>query len=204
MESGQPEDALLVERARRKGADDTRAFEQLVERHQSGVAANCRYITGSEADVPDLSQEVFVKAFFGLPRFDGRSSFRTWLNRIKVNHCLNFIKRRKGREHLQLEEVETAAPAALKVAPAAERELDARDERERVAVVLDSMSDTLRVPLLLRDLDGYGYQEIADALGIGLSAAKMRIKRGREEFRERYTRLESEPEVVRDDGGPAQ
>lgn len=189
MERTPTDDDILVERVRRAGSGDTRAFEALVERHQAGVAANCRYITGSEADVPDLSQEIFVKAWFGIARFDSRSSFRTWLHRIKVNHCINFIRRRKGRDHLQYDEPQAAGDAALAVEPEAGRSLDSQDERRRVGAVLDEMSDTLRVPLLLRDLDGLSYQEIADSLGIGLSAAKMRIKRGREEFRDRYARL---------------
>lgn len=192
METKELDDEALVERAQSAVTGDTRAFEQLVERHQSRVAANCRYITGSESDVPDLAQEVFVKAYFGLSGFDGRSKFRTWLHRIKVNHCINFINRRKGRDHSSVDEPEAVAAEALHVEPRAERETDLLDERQRIATVLDAMGETLRVPLLLRDLDGFSYQEVADALGIGLSAAKMRIKRGREEFRELYARLERE------------
>ena len=67
-----------------------------------------------------------------------------------------------------------------------EKDLESFDERRRIARVLDAMSSTLRVPLLLRDLDGMTYQEIAEQLDIGLSAVKMRIKRAREEFRQRY------------------
>jgi RNA polymerase sigma-70 factor (ECF subfamily) len=64
--------------ARTEGSGDTRAFETLVRRHQGFVVANCRVITRSAADADDLSQEVFVKAFFGLRRFEGRAQFRTW------------------------------------------------------------------------------------------------------------------------------
>lgn len=64
--------------------------------------------------------------------------------------------------------------------------LQSAEDRERIFAVLDSMSDTLRLPLMLRDADGLSYEEIAEQLGIGLSAVKMRIKRGREEFRRRF------------------
>ena len=67
--------------------------------------------------------------------------------------------------------------------------IEAADERTRIASVIDKMSDTLRIPLVLRDMDEMSYQEIADVLKIGLSAVKMRIKRGREEFRRRYKAL---------------
>ena len=76
---------------------DMGAFETLVERHRNRVMANCRYISGSPADAEDLAQEVFVKAFFGLQNFEGRAQFATWLNRIKVNHCLNFLEKAEGK-----------------------------------------------------------------------------------------------------------
>ena len=77
----------------------------------------------------------------------------------------------------------------MRIEPDAERKADAVDERQRIAQVLDSLSDTLRVALVMRDMDGMSYQEIAEALGIGLSAAKMRIKRAREEFRRLYEQV---------------
>ena len=74
----------------------------------------------------------------------------------------------------------------LSVAPVAERRAAAADERERIGRILDSMTDALRIPLIMRDMDQFSYQEIADELGIGLSAVKMRIKRAREQFRQMY------------------
>ena len=75
-------DSTLVEMAQR-APDDTRPFEELLRRHQGFVVANCRYITRSAADAEDLGQEVFVKAFFAMRRFEARAQFRTWLGRIK-------------------------------------------------------------------------------------------------------------------------
>ena len=74
----------------------------------------------------------------------------------------------------------------MAVPPAAVTTLQAADDRERMLEVLDAMSDALRLPLMLRDADGLSYDEIAAQLGISLSAVKMRIKRGREEFRRRF------------------
>ncbi len=165
---------------------DLPAFEELVRRHRGKVIANCRFITRATDEAQDLAQEVFVKAFFGLSGFDRRAAFTTWLHRIKVNHCLNFVKRRAGRETVSLDEPETLRRVEPREDHAGHAELLAEDERERVRGALEALPDSLRVPLVLCDMDGLSYQEIADALGIGLSAAKMRIKRGREEFRQRY------------------
>jgi RNA polymerase sigma-70 factor (ECF subfamily) len=185
MERG---DDILVEEARRAAAGDTRSFGELVTRHQARVLANCRHLTGSADDAEDLAQEVFVKAFFGLRRFEGRAQFGSWVQRIKVNHCLNHLRRRKGKTFLDIDDPLLEIEAPLSVAATPERELHELDERARIRAVLDELPTTLRVPLVLCDLDGLSYQEIADQLGLGLSAVKMRIKRGREEFRARYER----------------
>jgi len=191
VEDRQPDpDAELVSDAQAAADGDHRPFEALVARYQEKVVTNCRYMTRSSADAEDLAQDVFLKAYFGLPGFGGRSSFKSWLLRIKANHCLNFLKRRAGEKRVDIDDVSEAA-SELHVEPKAESLVHAVDERGRIVAVLDLMSDTLRVPLILRDLDGMAYQEIADVLGVRLSAAKMRIKRARETFQEMHRETES-------------
>lgn len=182
-----PDDGELVAIAQAAGAGDLRAFDELVLRHQARVLANCRYMTRSSADAEDLAQEVFVRAFFGLRNFRGDAGFGTWVRRIKVNHCLNYLKKRsRAPEAMDLASPALRADEALRSEPDGGKALEARDERARIDLVLDEMSDTVRVALLMRDLDEMSYQEIAQELGVGLSAAKMRVKRGREDFRRRY------------------
>jgi len=182
---GAPDEAL-VEAATSAGSHDTRAFEILVRRHQAFVAANCRAITRQPNDVDDLAQEVFVKAFFGLRRFEGRAAFGAWLHRIKVNHCLNHLRKTRGAIMVDIDGLDDGGQTAFATAPTAHISVQAADDRERIFATLESMSDALRLPLMLRDADGLSYEEIAAQLGIGLSAVKMRIKRGREEFRRRF------------------
>ena len=173
-------DEELLAQIREAGEGDLRPFETLVQRYQGTVTANCRYLSGSPDDAEDLAQEVFIKAYFGLAGFEGRSSFNTWIRRIKSNHCINFVKKKRLRTvGLDAPGVEGASG----VPPKAERELEKEAVKARVGTVLLEMSETLRIPLVLRDMDGLAYEEIAEELGIGLSAVKMRIKRGREEFR---------------------
>ena len=83
---------------------DLHAFEQLVLRYQKRILADCRYLTHDENNAEDLAQEVFVKAYFGLRGFEGRSTFRHWLQRIKVHHCLNHLKKREGKDALAIDD----------------------------------------------------------------------------------------------------
>lgn len=176
-------DAALVQRARRANRGDTRAFDELIARHRGRVVANCRYLAPSPHQAEDLAQEVLVKAYFALRKYERRSKFSTWLYRIKVNHCLNH--RRAERKHganVALEDVALDA-AALRVTPAAEAELSRQADAVRVRLAVAGLPDTLRLPLVMRELDEMSYEEIAQALEISLSAVKMRILRARQELR---------------------
>jgi RNA polymerase sigma-70 factor, ECF subfamily len=185
--TGQSDEELAGHR-RRGVSVDPKAFETLVNRYGRHVLANCRHLTRSHHDAEDLAQEVFVKAYLGLPRYQGRATFRTWLQRIKINHCLNYLKSRDGARFVDLEDSSVHRARSLHVEPCVERDVMSMEGRERVSRALDGLPNTLRIPLVLRDVDGLTYEEIAESLGIGLSAVKMRIKRAREQFRIHYAR----------------
>ena len=180
-----PDDELL-QKAIGAADGDLSAFEQLVKQHQKRIVADCRYMTRDESSAEDLAQEVFLKAFFGLRSFEGRSSFRHWLQRIKVHHCLNHIKKQEGKKQVAIDEETTEMSEQLHVLPTVHKEFEAMDDRQRIAAILESLPSKLRLPLIMRDMDELSYEEIATSLGISLSAVKMRIKRAREEFRYRY------------------
>jgi RNA polymerase sigma-70 factor (ECF subfamily) len=184
-------DEELLQQAREAPEGDLRAFEKLVLRYQRRVVANCRYITRDPNNAEDLAQEVLVKAFFGLRGFEGRSTFGSWLQRIKINHCLNYLKKQAGRSYVGVEERDVEEFDQLKVHATAEQQAGAISDRQLISQVLDSMSNTLRIPLVLCDMDELSYEEVAQSLRISLSAAKMRIKRAREEFRERYEKMQT-------------
>jgi len=178
-------DSELVADVKTAADDDTSAFEELVHRHQRHVMANCRHMTRASNDAEDLAQEVFVKAYFAIERFEGRASFRTWITQVKANHCLNYLRRQRGGSYVELDDRDDApADPRLREEPAALRNLETQDERARVTAALDGLSDVLRVPLVLREIDGLSYDEIAQTLGVGLSAVKMRIKRARAQVRQ--------------------
>lgn len=179
-------DEELVRIIREAPEGDLRAFEVLVERYRKIVLSNCRHITREPSHAEDLAQEVFVKVYFGLARFEGRAAFRSWMQRIKVNHCLNFLKKRGDKQDLDIEDPVVSEEAERAVSSSLRGQAEIESEREQVNLVLDSLSDGLRIPLIMRDMDGLSYEEIARTLGIGLSALKMRIKRAREQFQMRY------------------
>ncbi len=179
-------DIDLLQAALNSPEGDLRAFEKLVERYQRRILANCRYLSRDEKNYEDLAQEVFVKAFFGLRTFQGRSSFRTWLRRIKVNHCLSHLKREEGKASQSIDEEGFGAFDQLLVQPEAEKNLALQDQQKAILAILNSLPDNLRIPLVMCDMDELSYEEIAQALGIGLSATKMRIKRARDQFRQKY------------------
>lgn len=183
-------DGELVQQAQGALEGDLRAFEKLVARHQRWVIANCRYITRDPNNAEDLAQEILVKAFFGLRSFEGKASFGHWLKRIKIHHCLNHLKKHSGHSYVGIEEQDVSGFDQLKVLTSAEQLAEELSERLLISAVLDSMPNSLRVPLILCDMDGLSYEEVAQSLGIGLSATKMRIKRAREEFRERYEQVQ--------------
>ncbi len=181
-------DEDLVRAALAAPDGDTKAFAQLVRRHQSAVLVNCRHLTRSRDDAEDLAQEVFVKLFFKIGTFEGRAKFSTWLQRIKVNHCLNFLQSKRGKTYIELSEPEIAAAPELRIEDGALDGLDAERRRALIRDVLDSLPDSLRVPLVMCDVDELSYDDIRRELGLGLSATKMRIARARAEFRARWAR----------------
>jgi RNA polymerase sigma-70 factor (ECF subfamily) len=182
------DDDRLVRLAQHADPSDCRPFEELVRRYQAKVIANCRYLTGSADDAEDLAQEIFVRVFFALRRFERRSLFSTWLFRIKVNHCLNHLRstRAAGRR-VALDDLDDNTEDALRTEDSIELELTEEASRQRVRSAIQELPQTLRVPLVMRELDEMTYDDIAQQLGLKLSAVKMRIARGRQRLRETMT-----------------
>jgi len=188
--SGESDEELVVQ-ALNAPEGDVRAFEKLVLRYQKRVVANCRGITRDPNNCQDLAQEILLKAFFGLRRLETKSLFGRWLQRIKINHCLNYVEKNQGRSFIDIEDAETYEVDELKINVTAERLAVEISNRQAISEVLEAMPTTLRIPLVLCDMDEMSYDEVATMLGIGLSATKMRIKRAREEFRLRYAKAQS-------------
>lgn len=169
-----PDDAL----ARRAAAGDERAFERLVAAHAPFVYNVARRVLGSDADADDAAQEAFVRAWRGLPGFDHRSAFRTWLYRIAVRACLD---RRPGMAR-RLAEL-AAEPDAPDGAPPPERAAERGDARRRVRAAVDALPDAQRLLVTLHYLEELRYDEVAALTGMPLGSLKVALHRARARLR---------------------
>jgi RNA polymerase sigma-70 factor (ECF subfamily) len=170
------------EAIRRVLAGDPDAFRILVERHQGRVYRMALRILRHEEAARDATQEAFLKAYRALARFEGRARFTTWLHRLAMNHCLDLRRRERPEPHLEwaeggpaeAEASEAAAGGAEgPVAPLAA--LERKELRERVAAAVDRLGDAARETLLLREVEGLSYAEIAQALGIPKGTVMSRL-----------------------------
>ena len=170
----------LVSRAR---AGDTAAFEQLMLDNQDRVYTLCLRMTGDREDALDLAQETFFNAWRGLSSFQGNSSFSTWVYRLASNACIDFLRKRKRRQQgesphsLDDEEAGWAEPADWEQDP--HRKLEQSERGRALARGLERLPEYQRRPLVLRELSGLSYQEIAQALDLDLGTVKSRIARAR-------------------------
>ena len=170
----------LVDRAR---AGDQDAFEQLVLNNQNRVYTLALRMVNDREEAADLAQEAFLKAWQGLPSFQGDSSFSTWVYRLASNACIDYLRKQKRRrevEHvLSLDDEESGwtEPADWDQDP--QRQLERAERSREVARGLEALPDHHRQVLTLRELSGLSYQEIGQALELDIGTVKSRIARAR-------------------------
>lgn len=168
------DDQVLVAAAQ---AGDRRAMEQLLRHHHDRIHAVCRRITGNEADAADATQEALIAVVRGLPRFDGRSAFSTWVYRIATNASLDELRRRKRRPSTlgHADDEDGHEPAD----PLSDTRFRQIGEREEIEQALRDLPEEFRLPVVLRDVADLDYNEIATTLGVPVGTVKSRISRGR-------------------------
>ncbi|MDH3300729.1 MAG: sigma-70 family RNA polymerase sigma factor [Acidimicrobiia bacterium] len=149
------------------------AVDELLRRHYDRLYAVCRRVAGNDADAADACQEALVAIVRGLPRFDGRSSFKTWSYRVATNATLDELRRRKRRP-LAVDTDERPEP--ITDDPSFEERLT---ENDRLDAALRQLPEEFRVPVVLRDIGGLDYAEIAQSLDIPPGTVRSRIARGR-------------------------
>ena len=178
--SGARDDRTLVQEAQ---AGSREAFEELVRRHQHRVSAVAGGILRRREDVEDVAQQVFVKAFFSLTRFDQRAAFSTWLYKITVNECWDFLRKRRVRPLLYeadlSEEQARRMGASLeetRSGPDVSERLEARQRVERMLELLDPRD---RLMLKLKEVEGFSVEEIGEILDLNANTVKVRLFRAR-------------------------
>jgi len=159
------DDSALV-RAARQG--DTAAFEELVARHRDKIYARAFTMVRNEAEAIDLSQEAWIKGWQRLPQFLGESSFATWITRIVINGCLDYLRKKKRQRIESIEELNAESGgverqmAVVTVNPTAR--LERAELRQRIDQALGQLSPEQRTVLVLREFEQMDYKEIAKTL----------------------------------------
>ena len=183
--SAEPDnDQKLINRAI---SGDESAYDSLVDRHARRLLVMIRGLVGNQEDAEDLMQETLAQAYFKLDTFAGKSAFFTWLYRIAFN--LSVTRRRKRR----LESTHERKPMEVIQTPqddteSAERTLEKSEEIEQLRGAIDRLEDDRRIVLVMRDIDGMDYQEIADLLAIPKGTVRSRLHRARTELRDLLAR----------------
>ncbi len=183
-------DQALVERAQ---AGDRRAFDLLVLKYQQKIASLIgRYLRDS-AEVLDVTQDAFLKAYRALPGFRGESAFYTWIYRIAINTVKNHIvaqSRRPPGDDLDAELAEQMDMGArLRDSATPEREALSDEIANTVQDALDALPDDLRAAIMFREIDGMSYEEIATAMECPIGTVRSRIFRAREAIDKRLRPL---------------
>jgi RNA polymerase sigma-70 factor (ECF subfamily) len=165
-------------------------FNRLVLKHKDRVYGLClRLLSADAAEAEDAAQEAFVRGYKGLKDFRLDAKFSTWMYRIAVNVCKNKMASRAWREarkSVALEMADTAAAAytASSAAPSPAHELDAKNRRVRIEAAIARLPDEQRELVVLRDIEGCSYEEIAGTTGLNAGTVKSRLNRGRGQLRE--------------------
>lgn len=184
-------DLELVMRFQAHGQYDDRPFQELMNRYQALVWRVCYSSLHNPQDAEDLTQEVFLKVYRSLPKFEGRSSFKTWIYRIAINTCRNEIRHRSRRPQEAASAVEDLADMLPDTATTVS-EWQARSQRAQLALALQSLRPEEFEIIRLKDIEERPYSDITSQLGISLSAAKMRAQRARRALQTQYLQMAGE------------
>ncbi len=175
-------DQALVERAQR---GDQKAFGMLVEKYQRKLGRLLSRMVRDQAEVEDVVQESFIKAYRALPNFRGDSAFYTWLYRIGINTAKNYLvsmgRRPQISHDVEIEDAENFEDAEeLRTAETPETEMMTKEIAKTVNETMMALPDELRTAITLRELEGLSYEEIATLMSCPIGTVRSRIFRARE------------------------
>lgn len=182
---------LLVKRAQN---GDYSAFEELVRIYQNKIYALSINLAGNREDAQDLAQEALIKAFRAIGSFRNEADFGTWIYRITVNAWLNYRRKNSG-SIISLDEAflrDDGGEMRRELAATSDdplQTLEKKEFKDLVHLALNSLSDEHRTVLVLRELEGYSYEEVSQLLGCSLGTVKSRLSRAREVMRRRVIEM---------------
>lgn len=179
-----PEDLVLVQRAQR---EDLSAYDELIRRYQERIYATVYHMTSNHEDANDLVQETFIKAYRALKSFKGDSSFYTWVYRIAVNKTINFLKQRKNRVQMSLNDMDFNAEhdpdlVALISEKTPRRALNLSELNEKLNAAMQKLSEDHRMVVTLHDIQGYSHEEIGKIVGCNVGTVRSRLFYARQQL----------------------
>src|SRR5438067_56570 len=190
-------EGVLVRRAQ---AGDESAFREIVERYQSKVFSIIHGIVRQRNDVEDIAQQVFSKVYFSIRNFDFRSSLITWIYKITVNECFDYLRKKKVRKLVyesdmsedEVRRVENTEPPVDRQAPADET----LARRDYLIKLLSKVSEEERSLLMLKEVEGRSVEELAEMTGMNENTIKVKLFRARQKLVKAAQRLERAPGLV--------
>lgn len=171
----------MDEMVRRAADGDGEAVAWLVEATHRDAYGLAWRLTGNAEDARDVTQEAYLRAYRGLPRFRGDAQFGTWLHRIVVNCAATHMGRSRRHRHEELPDAALLGDPSTELHP--DLRAEATDLRDRVVAALDVLPPKLRAVVVLRDVYEMSHEDIAAELGISVTAAKVRLHRARHRLR---------------------
>ncbi len=185
--AGNNEDARLMELI---GGGDMEAFQQLVERHQALVAGTVARMLGSNSDVEDIAQQVFIRVWRSAARYTPKAKFTTWLLKITRNLVFNELRRSKRHTHVPLPPEPGAVEASIKdeANPAPDKSLLQTELQRAIEQAIMKLPDSQRMALILRRYEDLSYEEIGEILDLSVPAVKSVLFRARMELRARLSK----------------
>src|SRR5271156_4807603 len=177
-------DRVLVRGAQQ---EDMRAYDVLVRRYQERIYATVYHMTSNHEDANDLAQETFIKAFRALKSFKGNSSFYTWIYRIAVNKTINFLKQRKNRVQLSLNDMDFSAEngpdlVALVSDKTPRRDLNLSELQEKLNAAMLRLSEHHRMVVTLHDIQGLSHEEIGAIMDCNVGTVRSRLFYARQQL----------------------
>ncbi len=156
----------------------TPSFEELAQRYERELYLTCYGILGHREDAADALQETMLRAWRGFRGFRGEAQWRTWFHRIAVNTCIDILRKRKPDSSLDTMAEDGFDPPDSRVSVSGE--LEAKERKRRLREAIGELNEKDRMLIVLRDVRGMSYEEIASTLRLPLGTVKSRLKRARE------------------------
>ena len=166
---------------------DLLAYDQLVTRYQERIYATLYHMTSNHEDANDLAQDAFIKAFQALRSFKGGSSFYTWVYRIAVNKTINFLKQRRHKGHMSLNDLDFNAEndpdlVALVSDKTPQRDAGLNELKEKLNEALQRLSEPHRLVVTLHDIQGLAHEEIAEIMDCNTGTVRSRLFYARQQL----------------------